>query len=897
VSSSEGSNSDTAAWKVDTAAPSNSPSQSGTSGNNGWYISTVSVSVSGTDATSGVSRQEIRVDGGRWVAGSAAISANGSHAVDFRVVDNAGHSTVNSTTIKVDQVAPSLSPSFSGSLGDNGWYTSAVTITVGGSDAHSGIASQQVEVSGLGWQNSGTSLNQDGSFTLNYAVEDYAGHTNSGTGAIKIDTTDPTRAVNVTGGGGAHGWHTSPVTIDVTGTDATSGLAAAELRVNGGAWQSGPVTLNTDGTFMVETRTVDKAGNVNSGASTYKLDLTDPGISYWVNGTMGENGWYVSDVDASVSGSDAGSGVDAEQLQLNGGSWTDSPQTITADGTYSAAFRVVDAAENSAAASDSFKIDQTPPTIPMHESGTGGTNGWYTSNVDISCDAADATSGIASQAISGLGSASHTYTSEGIVVVTCEAADNAGHTNEKTASLKIDKTDPTMVPSYSGTNGSNGWFMSAVAIELNGADAVSGVNSEQIRIDGGGWNNAPLTISADGIYAVDLRVTDHAGRTTTSSDTLKIDSTPPNSSPSIAGANGGGYYGPLVDIQPNGADTGSGVELSYVRIDGGAWEAPGSFDLDDGDHTIETLVIDNAGNRTTTSQVISVDAAPPTAVFDLPATCSGALTFSGHVSDLSGIDSGEIMIGGKTAPLSIDPSGDWSHTTKVADGTHPVVVKIMDLAGNTWSESGSFGSDSTAPVIDLDSTWESWAYGNLSIQDAGAVHVEIQASGPGYADSRGYRSNYPTVLYWRTLFSKNVWAKPGESVRVKVIATDSCGNVSKKTAIIKVVETVLPTPTLVPTIEPTNPQKPTEPPTQKPPEPTRLGKIQPTAVIEVAVGGAEPAARILFRFPFWLWALLASVSLLGVGAVFWDPRPRQINRHSRIKENGLAYFAETYEED
>jgi len=52
----------------------------------------------------------------------------------------------------------------------------------------------------------------------------------------------------------------------------------------------------------------------------------------------------------------------------------------------------------------------------------------------------------------------------------------------------------------------------------------------------------------------------------------------------------------------------------------------------------------------------------------------------------------------------------------------------------------------------------------------------------------------------------------------------------------------------------------------------------------------------LFKFPLWLWALLASAMIIGAAGVFLDPRPKQISRHSDIKESALDYFADTYED-
>lgn len=73
----------------------------------------------------------------------AALSASAS------VSDKAGNSaiaTVGGT--KIDKTVPTVSTTLSGTAGQNGWYTSAVTATVTGSDSLSGVATTSYSVDG-----------------------------------------------------------------------------------------------------------------------------------------------------------------------------------------------------------------------------------------------------------------------------------------------------------------------------------------------------------------------------------------------------------------------------------------------------------------------------------------------------------------------------------------------------------------------------------------------------------------------------------------------------------------------------------------------------------------------------------------------------------------------------
>ena len=889
VSSANGSDSASTSWKVDTTAPSSSMSQSGTVGSNGWYRSNVSVSVSGSDATSGVASRKVNV-GGTWYNNSTAVSTNGTNAVSYQVTDNAGNVSSGSAVIKIDKVAPSLSPSVNCTIGDNSWCISYPSINVGGSDLHSGISTQQVNVSGIGWQSSGYTLSQDGSFSLSYEVVDVAGNSGTGSGSVKVDVTKPVLSANASGTSGANGWFVGPVIVDASGSDATSGLASVGIQVNGGFWASSPAGLNADGIHNVVSRSVDQAGNMNQQNDQIKIDMTAPGLTSSVNGTTGNNGWFISAVTASISGTDVTSGVDTEEINVDERGWKSGSQSIFSDGEHSIKFRVTDMAGNLSKDSTSIKIDTTPPLIPMDISGTLGNHGWHISNVEIECNSSDGVSGLASEEIIGAGSPSNTVTIEGSSVHTCTAEDQAGNSNSETTMLKIDKTDPGMAPSFSGTKGTQGWYTSSVTVSVNGYDTVSGVDIEQIKIQDSSWGESKQTISNDGVYSISYQVVDNAGRSSSSIDTVKIDTISPSLSPKASGQTGGGYYGTAVTILVNASDIGSGVDAEYVRIDGGNWIAPGTYQLSDGNHKIEYLGIDNAGNRATSSETITVDGTAPSVFLNLPNTCSGEVTFSGTASDSFTLTSIQIVVDGNEKDVSL--SGEhWSYTIKLSDGYHDVAVKAVDSAGNiSTSSSKSFYSDSTAPVISLESTWLYWAVGSLNIKDNSEFEVTITGEGPNYSNKESYKEkNYPRTIYWRTAFGRSIWGNAGDVARVIVVAEDVCGNKTKKIANINVEKpepTVTPTPTVLPTLAP----KPTN--TLKPTEHSRQGNIiWPTPIIEIVMEG--PVDEIIepfefFSLPLWLWFLLTSMAILGVGGVFWDPRPKQIRRRNKIKEISIS---------
>ena len=97
--------------KIDTAAPSTSLTTSPASpdGTNSWFQqSSVSFTLSATDATSNVANTFYTIDGGATQTYSAAVTINtqGDHTVTFWSTDNAGNvESTNTRHIKLDNVA------------------------------------------------------------------------------------------------------------------------------------------------------------------------------------------------------------------------------------------------------------------------------------------------------------------------------------------------------------------------------------------------------------------------------------------------------------------------------------------------------------------------------------------------------------------------------------------------------------------------------------------------------------------------------------------------------------------------------------------------------------------------------------------------------------------------
>jgi hypothetical protein len=132
-------------------AVSASVSPESPNGDNGWYTSPVTVTVD-SGGTPLWTRQ-VSLDGGQtWTntnaAGEATVSADGTTAVQYRAIDSAGVvAETGSLTVKIDQTAPQAS--LSGVVDGQSYGDSTTrTVAIGGSDAHSGVASVTAKLDG-----------------------------------------------------------------------------------------------------------------------------------------------------------------------------------------------------------------------------------------------------------------------------------------------------------------------------------------------------------------------------------------------------------------------------------------------------------------------------------------------------------------------------------------------------------------------------------------------------------------------------------------------------------------------------------------------------------------------------------------------------------------------------
>ncbi len=522
-------------------------------GSSDWCKGTLLIEFTATEPQN----KEVQIDGdvnGTVFACPAQIGTvtcsivlnEGTGTVNFIATSITGKTDEGSSDWKLDSAAPTLSGSLNGSLGANGWYNSSVILSASAVDSISGIASLTVTVDGVN-SATNTTITGDGTHTVVITALDNAGNTAQSTQTIKIDTITPSIGQTLSGTMGNNNYYVSALQVTANGSDATSGIASMEVRVDNGTWLivNGAVTL-ADGHHTWQFRATDHAGNITTTPQQEAyIDATTPVISTSITGTTGSNNWYRSDVNISVSSSDAGSGMKTLEVLIDNGSWINYTTPISfSSGVHTYQLRATDNAGNiTETVAAEIKVDKTTPSLALAVSGTKGSNGWYVSDATITANTTDPTSGIALvEEIMDNGAwinyVSPLSFSDGIHTYQFRVTDNAGNvTLIPVQEIKIDTIAP-IAEIQKSWNADN-------AVEYSAQDAGSGLSEarlviqksdsiKRVIVDGDitgakyfnyfnwdGWFNNGSAAGADD-YPVFLKVTDQAGNETIMPSTVTV---------------------------------------------------------------------------------------------------------------------------------------------------------------------------------------------------------------------------------------------------------------------------------------------------------------------------------------------------------------------------------------
>jgi hypothetical protein len=808
-------------WKLDATAPANISSSPAPSGANGWYVANVDLSLSGTDATSGIDPDRFRyqIAPGPWNNGTlAAITADGVHTVNTEAYDIAGNIATRTVTIRLDKTPPTVSPVITGTL-QNGWYNTPVTNEANAADVTSGIASVERQVDGGAWYpGDQVIVTSDGTHQVSFRATDNAGHVTLGsTVTYSIDRTPPTLIPSLPAPGGANGWHTADVTGNLSAYDALSGLAPGSLRywIDGGTWVfASSLNITTDGMHAIGARAEDRAGNIHDISFNVPIDKTAPTLSVSAPG-----GWLNASGTVSVLASDATSGLAGVAYRIEGGAWQAGDQsTLTTEGIHNIEFRATDNAGHVTTRATTLRVDQTAPIVNTSLPTPDGLNGWYVSNPNIPLSALDALSGIAPgsleyrfNSLDWTAGNSVTVSQDGTHIIEARANDLAGNTGSTGFEVRVDTVAPELeINVTSDMPMQNGWYVSPATATAFATDATSGLSKVE--------------------YQIETAMAQRAGR--------------------------------------------------FKRVSP-SWVNGSSLTLEDGIHNLSMRATDSAGNQTESMRTIKVDSLAPFSTFaPISGPISGTVSLSGSTADaVSGIAKIEYSLdGGLTWQTTSHTNGNWMisyNTTQRPDGQYTILVRATDQAGHIESPvSLVVAVNNAPPKVSLSEWWWIWESGRLSVQPGvtalGSVHLQIGCGNlPDVVIKFDSPDNLPSDFTWNRRCGDGTLAESGEYT-VTLTACNIYGKCASAKGMIRIPEgqvTETPFPTATPSQQPT-PTRPASTPTAMPTQ----------AIAWPPVPEPPPPAPIPLSWPLWLLpvsALFGAFLALGFNAAS-DPRPQAI---------------------
>ena len=492
-------------------------------GNNNWYINDVKLNLIMKDNMSGVSEYGITTNanaeynGQKYASLTSDTDSNGVTYYGY-VKDKAGNTNTCKITVKRLTETPSCTLASSGNVGNNGWYTSNVNITMNSSSKY---------VTGKNVNNTNrenyTLTSDTKGTTIKGIVTNDAGLTGDCSISVKRDTEAPSCNVNASGTMGQNNWYISNVAVSFASSDETSGVARYGLNANSTSYNNNnrqDLTWDTDGITYYGI-VMDNAGNQRDCSKVVKRLATAPSCSINASGNKGWSDWYTSDVTNTISSNSPH--VSSKRITNNNSdryviNWDNDGTTVSGE--------VVNEAGLKGSCSNWTKRLAQTPSCSVNLDGTMGQNNWYISNINASVGSSS--SHIVSSKITNNNSSNYTvnWDTEGITIN--GSVTNAAGTSASCSSWARRLTNPpTCSLQISGNKGNNNWYRSNVIVSMSTSGV--GISARKISVPNGATYDNSYTLTYDTNYInVSGYVTNEAGLSgSCTSPSIRRDTTPP----------------------------------------------------------------------------------------------------------------------------------------------------------------------------------------------------------------------------------------------------------------------------------------------------------------------------------------------------------------------------------
>lgn len=373
-----------------------------------------------------------------------------------------------------------------------------------------------------------------------------------------------------------------------------------------------------------------------------------------------------------------------------------------------------------------------------------------------------------------------TYITEGPHQLWVKASDVAGNENMTFVNITIDMTSPEvwMVTPLDGA----AFNVTDVEIEFNASDALSGIISFSISVDGDGPVNVgtdkkiTLTNLSEGSHSVNVTAIDGAGVEGHVGITIIIDLTAPDLD-IIHPTDGMTVIYDRINASWVGDGGPSGIMDYLYSIDGENLTNIGHAtekmieDLESGTHKLRIVCYDGAGNFISMTSEFTVDTNASVVSITYPA--------DGSYLNMTSFDSTWIINGMTQRVDAVEyriDSGNWTTATftgvailDLEEGSHILDVRALDIKGGIAASTSHFTIDVTKPSI-LSVSHE----GASALAEGPVVITFSEAIGSATITMNGDPISFELVGATITLSLDNITA--GTAYLFQIDAIDMAGN-------------------------------------------------------------------------------------------------------------------------
>jgi len=304
------------------------------SGNAGWCTGGLVADLSASEPVGGRMITSIETYSGVLcdpgdasnVACSIPVESEGAYNFDFWANSTWGdQSALRSLAVQLDTSPPQGLVVLPAVDGENGWYRHAFTAAPAGSDTVSGLESAVIQIDGSEPAPQ-VVIDSDGQHLLEVTVTDRAGWSAATSTVVKLDATFPVMVFDIPAPNGNNDWYVNPVTFKVSGNDATSGVDAAVISVDGGLEQPGEIDLPaSDGQHTLSFSVADVAGNLVGHDLTIQVDRSAPQLNVLL--APADGGVVSGNLRLAGQVSDSTSGLAGMRFRVDQTDW----QTLNMD--------------------------------------------------------------------------------------------------------------------------------------------------------------------------------------------------------------------------------------------------------------------------------------------------------------------------------------------------------------------------------------------------------------------------------------------------------------------------------------------------------------------------------------------------------------------------------------